>query len=219
MDLNTFNTMPETEAHDVLVRCLAVPRWADDVLSRRPYADSAALLDAAALHAATLTDDELDEALAGLRAQESWPETSYDGSRRSLAALKNVTSDLIGRFCGAVQHATHTASDGPFVRYAADLVVPEQTRLEIAVLKGIAAHYVMQAQDRIDIMVRQRELIAELVAVLLDRGEDALEPSLRDDWRGASDDAARRRVVVDQVASLTDVSALSWHTRLCRGHA
>jgi 2-oxo-4-hydroxy-4-carboxy-5-ureidoimidazoline decarboxylase len=65
MDLEIFNTMPETEARDVLVRCLAVPRWADDVVSRRPYADTAALLDAAALHAATLTDDELDEALSG----------------------------------------------------------------------------------------------------------------------------------------------------------
>jgi 2-oxo-4-hydroxy-4-carboxy-5-ureidoimidazoline decarboxylase len=65
MDLDAFNMMPETEAREVLARCLAVPRWADDVLSRRPYADAAALLDAAARHAATLTDDELDEALAG----------------------------------------------------------------------------------------------------------------------------------------------------------
>ena len=76
-------------------------------------------------------------------------------------------------------------------------------------LKGIAAHYVMRPQDRIDLMVRQRELIAELVAALLDRGEDALEPSLRHDWRDAADDAARLRVVVDQVASLTDVSAVT----------
>ena len=65
-------------------------------------------------------------------------------------------------------------------------------------------------------MVRQRELIAELVAALLDRGESALEPSLRHDWRDAADDAARLRVVVDQVASLTDISAVSWHARLCR---
>ena len=28
-------------------------------------------------------------------------------------------------------------------------------------------------------------------------------------------DAARRRVVVDQVASLTDGSAAAWHQRLC----
>ena len=48
--------------------------------------------------------------------------------------------------------------------------MPEQTRLEIAVLKGIAAHYVMQADDRVALMVRQRELLAELVAALLDRG-------------------------------------------------
>ena len=39
------------------------------------------------------------------------------------------------------------------------------------------------------------------------------------DWRDAADDRARLRVVVDQVASLTDISALSWHTRLCLGSA
>jgi len=162
----------------------------------------------------TATDDVLDDVLAGLRSVDSWPTRAYDGSRGALGALKNLTSDVIGRFCGAAQAATFAAGAGPFIRYEADLVVPERTRLEIAVLKGIAAHYVMQAQDRIDLMVRQRELIAELVAALLDRGEDALEPSLRSDWRDANDDAARLRVVVDQVASLTDVSALSWHRRL-----
>ena len=108
-------------------------------------------------------DDVLDEVLDGLALVGSWPTTAYDGSRRSLAALKNLTSDLIGRFCGEVQHATFAASDGPFVRYAADLVVPEATRLEIAVLKGVAAHYVMQAEDRVSVMVAQRELVAELV--------------------------------------------------------
>jgi dGTPase len=164
----------------------------------------------------TASDDELDDVLADLQAQDSWPTRAYDGSRAALARLKNLTSDLIGRFCGEVQAATFAADPGPFIRYEADLVVPERTRLEIALLKGVAAHYVMQTQDRIDLMVRQRELIAELVAVLLDRGEDGLEPSLRSDWRDAGDDAARLRVVVDQVASLTDVSAPTWHARLCR---
>ena len=28
-------------------------------------------------------------------------------------------------------------------------------------------------------------------------------------------DAARRRVVIDQIASLTDTSAIAWHHRLC----
>ena len=36
------------------------------------------------------------------------------------------------------------------------------------------------------------------------------------DFAQAADDAARTRVVVDQVASLTDESALGWHARLVR---
>ncbi len=162
-----------------------------------------------------VADDDLEVALAGLRSVGSWPRSPYDGSRRSLAALKNLTSDLIGRFCGSVQHATFAASDGPFVRFRADLVVPSETRLEIAVMKGIAAHYVMQAADRVASMERQRELITELVAALLDRGPTALDPVFVDDWHGAVDDSGRLRVVVDQVASLTDASAVARHARLC----
>ncbi len=159
------------------------------------------------------SDDVLDATLAELRSVGSWPSAPYDGSRRSLAALKNLTSDVIGRFCGAVQHATFAASDGPFVRFRADLVVPQETRLEIAVLKGIAAHYVMQADDRVLLMERQRELLAELVAALLERPE-AMDRPFVDDWTVAADDAARLRVVLDQVASLTDASAVARHTAL-----
>jgi dGTPase len=161
-----------------------------------------------------IPDDTLDVVLDGLRAMASWPSAAYDATRRHQAALKNLTSDLIGRFCGAVQTATFAASDGPFVRYAADLVVPETSRLEIAVLKGIAAHYVMQAQDRVPIQVRQRELLAELVALLAHRGPSALERPFIDDWDAAADDGARLRVVIDQVASLTDASAVALHARL-----
>jgi dGTPase len=158
-------------------------------------------------------DDDLDEALAGLRSVEGWPDRTYDGSRRQTAALKNLTSDLIGRFCGAVQDATFAAQAGPFVRYRADLMVPATTVHEIAVLKGIAAHYVMRADDRVALMSRQRELLAELVAALSERGADALDAPYADDWHDASDDAGRQRAVLDQVASLTDASAVAWHQR------
>ena len=47
------------------------------------------------------------------------------------------------------------------------------------------------------------------------RAEAALEPIVLPDWRRAADDAARLRVVIDQVASLTDLSAYAWHARLC----
>ncbi|HWI44010.1 MAG TPA: deoxyguanosinetriphosphate triphosphohydrolase [Nocardioides sp.] len=161
-------------------------------------------------------DAELDEVLARLRGMESWPRAPYDGRRGSLAALKNLTSDLIGRFCGAVQQATFATGPGPFVRYAADLVVPHGTWAEITVLKGVAAHYVMQDDARMALQERQRTLLSELVAALLDRGGDALDEAFRSDWAAAADDQARTRVVVDQVASLTDASAVTWHERLCR---
>ena len=162
-------------------------------------------------------DEELEGAQADLRAMPSWPRGSYDGSRGAQAALKNLTSDLIGSFCSAVQHATHDKyGTGPLTRYHADLVVPRETRLGIAVLKGLAAHYVMRAADRVSLMVEQREVVAELVAALVSRGPDALEPAFRNDHAATTSDQGRLRVVIDQVASLTDASAVQWHERLVR---
>ncbi len=161
------------------------------------------------------TDDAaLDDALSRLRSVGSWPVASYDGSRRALGALKNLTSDLIGIFCGQVRSATRAAyGDEPLVRHHADLVVPDGTTTEIAVLKGIAAHYVMRAEDRVALMSRQRELLAELFAAL-DDDPRRLDQAFREDLEDAADEAARTRVLLDQVASLTDASAVTWHGRL-----
>ncbi len=159
-------------------------------------------------------DDELDAALTGLWSITSLPDSSYDGSRAVQAALKNLTSDLIGHFCTAVQRATQEKyGTDPLTRYAADLVVPRETGLAIAALKGVAAHYVMRTDDRVALQVQQREVIAALVAALSARGAGALQPAFRSDFEEAGSDAARLRVVVDQVASLTDASAMLWHTR------
>jgi dGTPase len=165
-------------------------------------------------YAADVQEASLDAALARLRALGSWPTTAYDGSRRALAALKNLTSDLIGRFAAEARAATFAAYPGALLRYEAGLVVPEDTRAEIVVLKGIAAHYIMGAEDRVQAMADQRELLAELVERLGSTGPAHLEPAFAGDWADAPDEAARRRVVIDQVASLTDASAVAWHHRL-----
>jgi dGTPase len=61
---------------------------------------------------------------------------------------------------------------------------------------------------------RERELIAEL-ALAIERGAPStLDPVLRPSWDAADSVEARRRVVIDQVASLTDTSAMVWHSRL-----
>ena len=161
------------------------------------------------------SDDELGTALDQLRVVRSWPSRPYDGSRGAMAALKNLTSDLIGAFCTSVREATREGyGDGPLVRYAADLVVPRRTELAIAVLKGVSAHYVMRADDRVAVLERQRDVVSGLVEQLLRRGPEELRPEFRADHAEATSDAERLRVVVDQVASLTDASALAWHSRL-----
>ena len=50
---------------EVLLGCLSVPRWADDVLAGQPYDDRDALIAAADAAARELTDEELDQALSG----------------------------------------------------------------------------------------------------------------------------------------------------------
>ena len=157
---------------------------------------------------------ELTEVLDALLALDVWP-TSYDGGPDSAAALKNATSELIGRFCISAQDATLSAYPRPLTRYAADLIVPRQQRLECALLKGITAHYVMTRAGVIAAQARERELLAEL-AFAVERGAPGtLDPLLRPAWYAAQTDTARRRVVIDQIASLTDTSAIAWHHRLC----
>ncbi|QWC85806.1 deoxyguanosinetriphosphate triphosphohydrolase [Nocardioidaceae bacterium] len=160
-------------------------------------------------------DDRLEDAWAALRAVGSWPEATYDGTRPALRSLKNLTSDLIGRFCGAVESATREAyGDRPLVRHDGDVVVPGATLTEIAVLKGVAAHYVMSAPERVATMERQRQLLAELHEAVSAGAPDTLLPDLREDFEAATDDAARGRVVLDHVASLTDGAAVHSHGRL-----
>ncbi|WP_349897897.1 deoxyguanosinetriphosphate triphosphohydrolase [Parafrigoribacterium soli] len=139
----------------------------------------------------------------------------WDGSRQAQGRLKNLTSQLIGRFSGAAVQATHAAfASGPFIRFGAAIVVPREIRAEIAVLKGIVAAFVMSRNTRQPIYAKQRDTLTELADVLLERGPDALDPGFAADWRDAATDAGRKRAVVDQVASLTDQSATTWHERL-----
>jgi len=136
----------------------------------------------------------------------------YDGSLAAQVALKRLTSELVGRFVSATVTATRWAhGDGALTRYAADLVVPPQVAAEVALLKAVALRYVMSDPQRLRQQARQRELLTELVAELTAWAPDALEPAFVPAWHTASDDAGRLRVVIDQVASLTDAQAVSWH--------
>lgn len=161
--------------------------------------------------------DALEEAMGRLQRAPFWVH-GYDGSRRALAALKDMTSQLIGRFCSAAHAATRARyGPGPLTRYGAELIVPEETAAEILVLKGMAVTYVMAPREQEPLHLSQRQVLTDLVEVLSERAPLALEQPFAADWHAAADDAARLRVVVDQVASLTDISAAAWHARLVAG--
>jgi dGTPase len=100
-------------------------------------------------------------------------------------------------------------------RYDASLKVPRRSRAECALLKGIALRYVMRRSGAHVHYERQREVLLTLVAALSNRGADALDGVFAPLWHEAVNDSGRLRVVVDQVASLTDPAAIAWHDRLC----
>ena len=129
-----------------------------------------------------MDDERVDAAFDRLTVLPWWVR-GFDGSRRSSAVLKDLTSQLIGRFCAAVEAATHDRyGRGPLTRYAADLVVPTEVTDEIVVLKGVAAVFVMAAADRAGEYEHQREVLAELVDALRERGSSALERSFAVDY-------------------------------------
>ncbi len=189
--------------------------WLDPRRLRDPGDAEAVLAVAAEVYAPGLGTEALGAALERVLASGVVPDV-HDGSRGSLAALKDMTSRLIGRFAVAVERATRERyGEGPLTRHAASLVVPEGARAETVVLKAVAAHFVMHAAERVALYEAQREVVAALVAAY-EADPARLDPDLRADWDTAADDAAALRVVVDQVASLTDVRALHLHRRWCR---
>lgn len=158
---------------------------------------------------------DLESAIERLLGLDAWVR-EFDGTYASLAALKDLTSELIGRFCAAAVSATRVEfGPGELGRYRADLVVPPSTRAEIQVLKGLAVHFVMSPRESEPVYYQQRTLLADLVDALMEAGPAALEPMFAAAWRSAEGEGGRLRAVIDQVASLTDASASKWHARWC----
>lgn len=157
---------------------------------------------------------ELETALAGLERSDWWM-GEYDGTIASQAALKRMTSELIARLCSAAIAATRERwGDGPLTRYAADLEVPGLARAECALLKAVTAHYVMDRESALTRQAAERDLLLGLVDAL-SKQPSQLDAAHREMHDSATDDAGRRRAVVDQVAALTDLSARALAARLC----
>jgi 2-oxo-4-hydroxy-4-carboxy-5-ureidoimidazoline decarboxylase len=92
--LSAFNAMPAGQARAALTACCAAARWAERVAGGRPYSSLAALLD----RAASLTDEDVSEALAGHpRIGQSPAQVHSSWSRTEQAAVASAGDDVLAQ--------------------------------------------------------------------------------------------------------------------------
>ena len=191
-----------------------VEGFIDPALLNDPAAHEALMDEIGKWSEGLLAKVQLEEALSNLKESPYWL-YSFDGSPRNRAQLKNLASDLIGSFVSRTcESILENASKSKLTRYRAGVIIPSKVRSEIAVLKGVVAFSVMTHGDRQPYYERQRQLLIELSDKLLSLNGAELDPIALEAWNAASSEAAKKRVIVDQVASLTDPAATAMHQRL-----
>ena len=161
-----------------------------------------------------VSEKEVEDALKRLQQLSCWP-TEFGGQHRDLARLKDSTSQLIGRFIIEAEKATRAKhGTGPLTRFNADLEIPSEQLIEVSLLKAISSFYLIEAPSAAPRYAKQREVIKVLVEEIRKAAPDVLDPIYLDDWTIASDENQKLRVVIDQVASLTDPAAYALYKRL-----
>jgi dGTPase len=160
--------------------------------------------------------DEVAAALTRLQQLSCWP-AGFDRTHRALARLKDSTSQLIGRFVLAAEIETRKVhGEGPLTRYNANLEIPREQKIEVDFLKAVAGHYLINAAASQERYAKQQTVIRELVEMLYSAAPAELDPIFEDDWKRASSDSEKLRVVIDQIASLTDPGAYALHAHLSK---
>lgn len=191
-----------------------VEGFLDPALLSDPLAHEALIEEIGKWSEGLLAKVQLEEALDNLKESPYWL-FSFDGSARAQAQLKNLASDLIGSFVSrTTESILENASKSKLTRYHAGVIIPSRVRSEIAVLKGIVAATVMTHGDRQPFYEKQRKLLIELSEALLSRNGEELDAIGSEAWSRASSEQAKKRVIVDQVASLTDPAAIALLAKL-----
>lgn len=153
------------------------------------------------------TADSLVDAASRLRALPSISNAAdFNYSLSAWAQLKQLTSELVGRYIGAVTQATLAAagSQPRMGRMHGGLVIPADIEAEVRLLKTIAVLYVMDLPAHLARQDRQRERIYRVYDYLVAGAPGTLDTMFQQWWVAASSDRERERVIVDQIASMTE---------------
>ena len=161
---------------------------------------------AATEYASEIDEDNLNKALNSL-IKQSWWVKSFTATQVDMAALKNMTSHLIGKFTEEIEQATKAGNKAEnFTRYNANLIVPLETKAQIAVLKAVVNLFVMQRKGAAENYAKEQDLILNIVDGLQNNPQK-LDPQFKHQFENAGSSKEAKRAVIDQVASLTDSSA------------
>ena len=161
---------------------------------------------AATEYATEIDEENLNRALNSL-IKQSWWVKSFTATQVDMAALKNMTSHLIGKFTEEIEQATKAGNKAEnFTRYNANLIVPLETKAQIAVLKAVVNLFVMQRKGAAENYAKEQDLILNIVEGLQNNPQK-LDPQFKHQFDNAASSKEAKRAVIDQVASLTDSSA------------
>ena len=135
----------------------------------------------------------------------------FDFTLSAWAGLKGLTSQLVGRYVGAVTQATRDGNAELLApgmpglgRQHGRLVVPPDVEAEVRLLKTVAVLYVMDQPAHQARQDRQRDRIYRVHEYLRAGAPGTLDTMFRTWFNAAETDVERERVIVDQIASMTE---------------